>query len=350
MAVRGNRSGFALDEEVPLRQRRYIKRRPPLYNAEDYASSLREWSRRGAWEAVCGAEPGQDAAQEESKEMRESGGGREMSLREFSSVSHLLCTLAQDLQFALPSFVQEFVGEPLDGATLLLELLRVIQQSRRRTPPTPAPPARPLHALASARASTASSTTSSLISSSSSALPARFARRRQSQNSPTYVVGTSLLSGGAHHQGPAQDERMCLECLRYCVRRAHDAPWRLAESRAGLHAVAIAIMSASTHTRVAALEHHPGKPHRAHTSVSEALSSMRLSLGEPARFHFLVAMMSSPSGAPDLTPTALKFVNAFLEASPGPQEKVFAQAELQHAGFSSDTIIAVRENFGNFNE
>ncbi|XP_071442264.1 uncharacterized protein mwh [Hetaerina americana] len=352
------------------------KRRPPLYNAEDYASSLREWTRRGAWEAVCGggaqeATPAADEDQEkrcrEAETSREMvAGGREMSLREFSSVSHLLGTLAQDLQFALPSFVQEFVGDPLDGATLLLELLRVIQQSRRRAPSTPAPlPPRPLHALASARASTASSTTSSVAS--TGLVPPRYARRRSSAaNSAASLLGSlvppplpTAAASGAHLHGAglAQDERTCLECLRCCARRAPDASWRLAGSRAGLHTVAIAIMSPSTQTRVAALEvltkvcelgsrKRPVTSSSAYSSVSEALSSTRLSLGEPARFHFLVSMMSSPSGAPDLTPAALRFVNAFLEASPGPQERVFAQAELQHAGFSPDTISAVMPQIG----
>lgn len=80
--------------------------------------------------------------------------GEEMSLRQFGSVTDLLSKLRADLRasfprwrdfnifplykcvtkrFALFSFVQEFVAGPLDGVSLLLEVLRAIQLSQAGT-------------------------------------------------------------------------------------------------------------------------------------------------------------------------------------------------------------------------
>lgn len=54
----------------------------------------------------------------------------EMTLRQFGSITDLLTKLRADLRAAFPSFVQEFITSPLDGVSLLLEVLRAIQLSQ----------------------------------------------------------------------------------------------------------------------------------------------------------------------------------------------------------------------------
>lgn len=94
----------------------------------------------------------------------------------------------------LYSFVQEFVGEPIDGVTLLLELLKTIQQSGTQTKCTP-----------------------------------------------------------ANQRRITLDENSCLQCLKYCL-RCQDAARKLAISPAGLYTLAACIMSTVNQSRLLTLE------------------------------------------------------------------------------------------------
>ena len=53
-----------------------------------------------------------------------------MGLRQFSSITELLAKLKADLDLSFSSFVREFIGEPNDGVTLLLDVLKAIQLSQ----------------------------------------------------------------------------------------------------------------------------------------------------------------------------------------------------------------------------
>ena len=55
---------------------------------------------------------------------------REMGLKQFSSISELLSKLKEDLHLSYHSFIKEFISEPNNGVTLLLDLLKVIQLSQ----------------------------------------------------------------------------------------------------------------------------------------------------------------------------------------------------------------------------
>ncbi|GFG36212.1 hypothetical protein Cfor_11293 [Coptotermes formosanus] len=96
----------------------------------------------------------------------------------------------------LCSFVQEFIGDPLDGVTLLLDLLRTVQLSQANHQTRCPPP----------------------------------------------VLRRALL-----------DENSCLQCLRSCL-RCPDAARRLSASPAGLFTLAVCIMSNVSKSRVLALE------------------------------------------------------------------------------------------------
>ena len=54
----------------------------------------------------------------------------EMGLKQFTSISELLNKLKIDLHLSYNSFLKEFISEPNDGVTLLLDLLKVVQLSQ----------------------------------------------------------------------------------------------------------------------------------------------------------------------------------------------------------------------------
>ena len=51
----------------------------------------------------------------------------EMGNRQFSTITELLTKLKDDLTLSFPSFIREFIGDPNDGVTHLLDALKAIQ-------------------------------------------------------------------------------------------------------------------------------------------------------------------------------------------------------------------------------
>lgn len=94
------------------------------------------------------------------------------------------------------SFVQEFIADPVDGITLLLELLRSIQLNDA-----------------------------------------------QQQGK---VASTT-------HRRSLLDENSCLQCLQYCM-RCEETARRLAVCSAGLFTLAVCIMSSVSKSRIISLE------------------------------------------------------------------------------------------------
>ncbi|KAK7576360.1 hypothetical protein V9T40_012646 [Parthenolecanium corni] len=255
--------------------------RPPIYNPEDYAVSLKKWIGKVSQKVP-------DQADVTAQTVSNEG---EMSLRQFLSISDLLNKLKTDLRLAYLSFVQEFVSDPIDGITLILELLRSIQlnDSNQQIKVTP-----------------------------------------------------------ANHRRALLDENSCLQCLQYCL-RCEETTRRLAMSSAGLFTLAVCIMSSVSKSRILALELLSEICRYSHTSghnaVSEAISTMRLRFGEPVRFRFLVSMLNGAST--DLLLAGLQFINTFLETSPNKQIQLYIQAELEQAGLNCETfkkILSVKEN------
>ncbi|XP_050441803.1 uncharacterized protein LOC126846442 isoform X2 [Adelges cooleyi] len=255
---------FSTEQSIPDQPR------PPVYNPEDYAASLRKFGKRGS--------------SSDSKDV-DSSKSREMALKEFTSATELLEKLKADLKLAYFSFVQEFVGDPVDGVTLLLELLKTIQQSGTQTKGTP-----------------------------------------------------------ANQRRVTLDENSCLQCLKYCL-RCQDASRKLAISSAGLYTLAACIMSTVNQSRIMTLELLTkaccdSGTADGHNTVSDAMSTMRLRFAEPVRFRFLVGMMSgNGSSGMELLLAGLKFINAFTETSPDLQTKFYVQAELKQAGFKPAAIL-----------
>lgn len=75
-----------------------------------------------------------------------------------------------------------------------------------------------------------------------------------------------------------------------------------------------------------------------HSSVSEAISTLRLRFGEPVRFRFLVGMMMSTGGQKELLSSGLRFLNKFMDTAGSSQKRLYIQAELDQAGLDISVI------------
>ncbi|XP_050670873.1 uncharacterized protein LOC126969470 isoform X2 [Leptidea sinapis] len=278
------------------------KQRPPIYNPEDYATSLKKWGKKLSGGSLYDLEQDPNKARtlpsQGSKDFRNPclGVGEEMSLRQFGSPSELLTKLRADLRLSFPSFVQEFACEPLDGVTLLLELLRNVQLSQ---------------------------------------------------------AGDAARGPPAVRRRPLLDELCCLQCIWSCCTRYADCVRRLVTCSNGVYALTVCIMSTVNKSRVLALQLltkacYP--PANGHSMISEALSTLRLRYGEPVRFRFLVGMLQSAGGSGELQAAGLSFINALLSSAPSPQRKLYIQAELEQAGFDVVTLKKIVAKLQNPNE
>ncbi|GAB0099593.1 Glycoside hydrolase, family 22 [Sergentomyia squamirostris] len=289
--------------------------RPPVYNPEDYVQSLKKYSRRPNGNATrsiydnsedkindtirSNTLPALRNGEYKSPIPTGSDTDSEMTLRQFGSVTDLLTKLRADLRAAFPSFVQEFVATPLDGVSLLLDVLRAIQLSQ-------------------------TSTASGTVSTPASAMQ---------RNTQTYQRRALL------------DELACLQCISLCCARSPEAGARLGTSPIGLLPLAAAATGQGIRSRVLALQllttacdGSTGSP-SGHCAVSEALATLRLRCGEPVRFRLLVGMLNSGGGSGELQTVGLGFLNTFLESAENIQESVYIQAELHQAGFDPAGMV-----------
>merc|ERR1719507_2663627 len=174
-----------------------------------------------------------------------SEGFSEMALRQFSTVSQLLQKLRTDLHLSFHSFLKEFVAEPNDGVTLLLDLLKMIQLSQ-----------------------TNSNTNKQTTEESG--------HRQQ-------VLRRAL-----------SDEHQALLCLKLCSDMEEGA-LRMSEHPSGLFTVSVCVMSNFTKSRVLALQvlSRMCSVPTGHKLVADAVSMLRLRFGEPVRFKFLIGMLNS---------------------------------------------------------
>ncbi|XP_052872663.1 uncharacterized protein LOC128278058 [Anopheles cruzii] len=295
--------------------------RPPVFNPEDYVVSLKKYGRRssnGAFKSIYDTV----TPEETPKNDKSSDNFRsqtlphknsdyrspitapaamdcEMSLRQFGSVTDLLTKLRADLRVSFPSFVQEFVSSPLDGVSLLLEVLRAVQLSQ-----------------------------SAPLNGTTTMPPGGIPRNNQS-----------------YQRRALLDELACLQCLSICCTRSPEAGARLGTTAIGLLPLAAAATGTGIRSRIVALQlltiacdksalgdgTHRSQLH-GHTAVSEALSTLRLRCAEPVRFRLLVGMLNSGGGSGELQAIGMRFVNTFLESSENVQTRLYLQAELFQAG------------------
>ncbi|XP_023246354.1 uncharacterized protein LOC106643131 [Copidosoma floridanum] len=259
------------------------RQRPPTYNAEDYAITLRRWGRRALGGKSLDTSNGQSTLPSSCTSLSSgyaSTNPGEMTLRQFTSVTELLNKLRADLRLAFPSFVQEFASPPADGISLLLETLRSVQLS---------------------------------------------------QSTPPSATGSSRRPRARR---AALDELGCVECLAACTERCPDAARILAQVQPGLLALAVCLTSSLNRTRVLALQllTRVCATSGGHAAVSEAVSTLRLRYGEGGRFRFLAGALLAPKAAPALRLAGVSFLNAFIGSAPRTQAKLYIQAETCEAG------------------
>ena len=216
--------------------------RPPTYNAEDYAAHLRRYTTdRKEKESKISDKVTESNEERQTKQKHFlfdtfDGFSFEMGLRQFKTVSQLLSKLKVDLHLSFDSFIKEFISEPNNGVSLLLDLLKLIQLSQ-----------------------------------------------------------SNYEGVAAHKRNPAgmktalSDEYEALWCLKLCA-EMEDGALRIFEHSSGLFTLSVCVMSNFSKSRVLALQlltrlcHIP----RGHTMVADAISMLRLRFGEPVRFKFLI--------------------------------------------------------------
>ena len=237
--------------------------RPPVYNAEDYTGYLRKYCKLTGVQLYVNTGPENSVKTNKQKllggkraEKSESLGifdkhQMEMGLKQFTSISELLNKLKIDLHLSYHSFLKEFISEPNDGVTLLLDLLKVIQLSQTNI-------------------SGVSNNTNNMTNGD-------FAKLHQS------VFKKALA-----------DEHECLLCLKLCV-ESEDGGLRLVEHHSGLFTVSVCVMSNFSKSRVLALQllTKMCTINHGHKQVSDAVSMLRLRFGEPVRFKFLIGRSTS---------------------------------------------------------
>lgn len=102
------------------------------------------------------------------------------------------------------------------------------------------------------------------------------------------------------------------------------------------------LLTTACDKHAAGVHSSPKGTYHGHTSVSEAMATLRLRCGEPVRFRLLAGMLNSGGGAGELQYYGLKFINTFLESADGIQSRLYLQAELQQAGFDPMNMAKVR--------
>lgn len=249
--------------------------RPPYLTATDYVFYVKRQTQRDQHHRACSN--GSDSSASNGIVL-----SQEDAMVELTNFTELMRRLKEDLRSSYSSFVEEFVSEPNDGVTLLLDLLKTYRRSAPEN--------------------------SRCIST----------RARQQQAKK------------------AQSEELdCLQCLLYALRCQKSLP-KIISHGSGLCTIASGIMSNCSKSRKLALEllaktceEHPA----GQAMVLEAMSSVRLIFGEPVRFKFLVAMLL---GGGKMTAgfefSVMYFFNILLSNSKSPSEKVRLQSELEEAG------------------
>lgn len=120
-------------------------------------------------------------------------------------------------------------------------------------------------------------------------------------------------------------------------------PLAAAATGQGLRAriLSLQLLTLACDKHAASIHSSQKDPFNGHTSVSEALSTLRLRCGEPVRFRLLSGMLNSGGGTGEFQYYGLKFINTFLESADSIQSRLYLQAELQQAGFDAFNISKV---------
>ena len=225
------------DDIVDDHEIHFDDERPPTYNAEDYAAYLRRYTtNRQEKETKSSEKEAKISNGKHNKKNCFLSDNFEMGLRQFKTVSQLLNKLKVDLHLSFDSFIKEFISEPNNGVSLLLDLLKLIQLSQTNN------------------------------------------ERTIVQKINPAAVKTAL-----------SDEYEALWCLKLCA-EMEDGALKIFEHSSGLFTLSVCVMSNFSKSRVLALQLLTRMCHipRGHSMVADAISMLRLRFGEPVRFKFLI--------------------------------------------------------------
>lgn len=201
-------------------------------------------------------------------------------------VSYLLRKLKLDLKMSYESFLDEFLKQGNNGMTLLIKLLKSIQ------------------------------------------------------NTGSQQSGSSNLSQLKNYKRTLTDEHDCLLCIKYCM-RSRTALSLLLEITYGLETVAMGLLSTFTKSRGTAIEILTValSAIEGFSRVLDCFTYLRLKIGEPVRFKSLMNMMNVDSQQNILFKVScMKFLNSLLNGSPNLNTRVYLQHELESAGLDITTM------------
>ncbi|KAG5675263.1 hypothetical protein PVAND_005178 [Polypedilum vanderplanki] len=302
-------------------QQQKENQRPPVFFPEDYITALKKFSKFGSSSYNGnGNKSIYDTIDEAKNEKTNTTNAKsrtlplsknseykspiaaadtEMTLKQFGSITELLTKLRADLKQSFQSFVQEFVANPMDGVSLLLEVLRGIQLSQNT------------------------------INGSSTL---------NSQN-------LELRNNQSYQRRALLDELTCLQCLSICCSRSSEAALRLGTTPVGLLPLACSATNTGIRARILALQlltaacdkhqlgdHIPKASFHGHQAVSESMTTLRLRCAEPVRFRLLIGILNSGGGSGELQYAGMKFLNTFMDSADSLQTRLYLQAELYQAG------------------
>jgi len=290
-------------------------RRPPTYNPEEYAAFLRQLlaNSGSAVERLYGNASGAGGVVDGSAKGKPP-----------PDVSDILRKLRQDLTFAFVSFCREFASDVCDGISLLMDILRAVQMAQ-----------------------------SELNGNNKEPWGGRANKRTLIRNAST-------------------DELEVMLCLnQLCLANGHvpgkdHGCSRLLAHTAGFYGLALALVSHLTRTRSLALRLLTAlcQMTGGHSGTSEALTTLRLNMGEPVRLKLLCGIInSSVSRVETLLASAkngecadaslaflvesVAFLNAFVQSAPDLRNQVVIQWEVEEAHLNIHALSQVADTTKN---
>lgn len=264
-----------------------------MYRPEEYIFHLRKWFSDAG---ICNS----DTCQRQNKKHSSTEELQNVNivLTELLNVSELLRNLKFDLKLAHAGFVSDFVRDPNNGVSLLLDLLKSFQ-----------------------------------------------AGTNAEENNNVNAYGKK---NQAHNPKKTMaDEHECLLALKHAT-RYQESVEKVMEHPSGLYLIASCLMSGFSKSRIVALELlikvcETGQD--GNSQVLKAMSTLRLRFGEPVRFKFLVGMLSSPAPKTLTFQTyCLSFLNKLLETCKNVCERVYLQCELEEAGMDTKLLQKFSEH------
>ncbi|KAL4239417.1 hypothetical protein ACF0H5_000232 [Mactra antiquata] len=236
------------------------KTRAPIYAVTQYIGYLRQFV------------SGQDGKSKKSSDIIKKDG--------IHPISYLLRKLKLDLKMSYDSFVEEFLKSDNNGMSLLVKLLKSIQNA-------------------------------------------------ESQQS-----GSTNMTQLKNYKKTLTDEHDCLLCIKYSL-RVKKGLQNLFDMNYGLETVSMCVISTFTKSRGTAIEilTLALSTDEGFSRILDCFTYIQLKIGEPVRFKSLINMLNLDTHQNIIFKVStMKFINCLLDASPNLNIRVYLQHEIKTAG------------------